>query len=113
MVLWDDRILEILEYDGPSTPSDIAEEDHIHVGRSNISKRVKKLNDHELIENLGNGVYQITSKGRFYLYGGYDCERNDFVSNGKADKEYFYDLVKMKIKNLKESLDPFKSGSIE
>ncbi|WP_176450698.1 helix-turn-helix domain-containing protein [Halorubrum ezzemoulense] len=79
MSIWDDRILELLSDEGPQTPSKLAQEDHIHVGASNISRRLSKLADHDLVDPLGNGVYQITRKGRIYLVGGLDAESGEMV----------------------------------
>jgi len=74
MSIWDDRILEILSDEGPQTPSKIAQRDFIQVGVSNISRRLSKLSDNNLVKPLGNGVYDITREGRLYLVGGYNAE---------------------------------------
>lgn len=79
MSLWDDRILEILSIEGPETPSTISDRDFIHVGNSNISRRLSKLNDNGLVSPLGNGVYQITDEGRNYLLGEYDAETGEYL----------------------------------
>lgn len=77
MTIWDDRILEILSEEGPKTPTKIADRKHIHVGRPNISIRLKKLSDNNLVAPLGNGVYEITRNGRLYLVGGYNAETGE------------------------------------
>jgi len=74
MSIWDDRILEILAEEGAKTPSKISDRDFIHVGASNISRRLSKLNENDMVEKLGNGVYQITRNGELYLLGGYNAE---------------------------------------
>lgn len=75
MSIWDDRILEILCVEGPQTPTKLAERDHIHVGASNISRRLSKLSGHDMAESLGNGVYQVTQAGELYLTCSYDVEK--------------------------------------
>mgnify|MGYP006303183415 CR=1 FL=1 len=77
MSIWDDRILEILAHEGASTPSKLEERDFIHVGSSNISRRLSKLEEHGLVEALGNGVYEINRTGRIYLVGGYNAETGE------------------------------------
>ncbi|MFD1570369.1 winged helix-turn-helix domain-containing protein [Halorubrum laminariae] len=72
MSIWDDRTLEILSMEGPKTPSKISERDNIRVGSSNISRRLSKLADHNLVDHLGNGVYRITDSGHAYLAGKLD-----------------------------------------
>jgi DNA-binding Lrp family transcriptional regulator len=74
MVIWDEKILEYLALEGPATPTNIADFDHIHVGSSHINRRLKKLEEHELVRTLGNGVYQATEQGALYLLGEYDAE---------------------------------------
>lgn len=76
MSIWDDRIVEILAEEGPKTPSKIAEYEHIYVGSSNISRRLSKLSENDMVNPLGNGVYEITRNGRLYLVGGYNAETN-------------------------------------
>jgi DNA-binding PadR family transcriptional regulator len=77
MSIWDDRILEILAEEGPKTPTKIADREFIKVGMSNISRRLSKLEDNNLVNPLGNGVYEITRNGRLYLVGGYNAETGE------------------------------------
>ncbi|SEK70175.1 hypothetical protein SAMN04488691_1011114 [Haloferax larsenii] len=79
MVIWDERILEILRDVGTATPSDIADLEHIHVSRPHISNRLSTLAEHGLTENLGNGVYTLTETGRLYLDGRYDAQAGEEI----------------------------------
>ena len=67
MVLLDDRILEFLVEAGFSTPSEIAEDEHIHYSAQHVGDRCRKMAEHGLVENVGNGVYRITERGERYL----------------------------------------------
>ena len=69
MTIWDDRILEILRDSDSGTPSELADEEYIKVSRQQVSRRLQKLNDHGLVQHLGNGVYVITERGEKYLDG--------------------------------------------
>lgn len=74
MSITDDRILEVLAADGPTPVSKITAHAGINVTTSQVSRRTSKLGEHRLIENLGNGVYRITTEGSAYLKGEYDAE---------------------------------------
>lgn len=69
MVLLDDRILELLEEEGFMTPSEIADDDRIPYSAQHVGDRCRKLAEHGLVENVGNGVYRITERGEQYLEG--------------------------------------------
>jgi len=73
MTLWDDRILEIIRDEGSGTATELADHDYIRVSRSQISRRLKKLAEHGLLQPLGNGVYVITESGSGYLKGELDA----------------------------------------
>lgn len=77
MTIWDDRILEILSDDGPNSPTPLSNHQYIHVNKSTISRRLRRMKDHGLVMELGNGVYTITSKGEEYLDGELDAEELD------------------------------------
>jgi Mn-dependent DtxR family transcriptional regulator len=80
MTIWDDRILEAIREDRSGSPTPLSEHSHIHVQKSHISQRLKKLADYNLLEHLGNGVYIITPEGEKYLDGDLDATglaRND------------------------------------
>lgn len=69
MTIWDDRILEIARGEESVTPKMLYESGYFDVSRQTISRRLGKLNDHGLVQHLGNGVYVITEKGEGYLDG--------------------------------------------
>ena len=73
MTLADERILEYLNERGNHQPSQIAKEFGFH--RKYIGKRCRILEEHDFVENRGNGVYQITERGREYLRGEFDASQ--------------------------------------
>ena len=87
MSIWDDRILEILSEEGPKTPSKIANREYICVGSSNISKRLSKLSDNNLVDPLGNGVYELNKKGASYLIGKYDAEKLEYIEDNNIKSQ--------------------------
>ena len=83
MTIWDDRILEIIREEGPSSPTPLSEHDHIHINPSSVSRRLRKLNEAGLLHALGNGVYSLTPEGESYLNGELDAEElNEKKENG-------------------------------
>jgi len=83
MTIWDDRILEIIRDDGPSSPTPLSNHDYIHIGKSAVSKRLNRMKEHGLVQELGNGVYSITAEGKSYLDGELDAGKlNEQSSNG-------------------------------
>jgi Mn-dependent DtxR family transcriptional regulator len=74
MTIWDDRILEILSDSGPDSPTPLSNHKYIHVNKSTVSRRLRRMKDHGLVMELGNGVYTITSKGEKYLSGELNAE---------------------------------------
>lgn len=68
----DDRIMEHLAEDGPDTPKNMAESDRVRFSRQHINQRCKKLVSYGLLVHLGNGVYDLTTKGEAYLQGNLD-----------------------------------------
>lgn len=91
MSIWDDRILEVLRLDGANTPTKLSEHDCIHVSQPQVSRRLSKLNEHNFVTSLGNGVYQISDRGKLYLLGEFDAEKNvridkDSSSSNAASK---------------------------
>lgn len=72
MTLADDRILEFLREEGPASPSRIHEDGRVDFSRPYINQRCGKLAEHNLVENLGNGVYAVTDQGEEYLDGELD-----------------------------------------
>lgn len=68
----DDRLLELLDSEGPKSPGKIADHPKIRYSRPYLNERLIKLRKSELVEMVGNGVYTITPKGREYLSGDAD-----------------------------------------
>jgi predicted transcriptional regulator len=88
MTIWDDRILEILRNSDSGTPSELADEEYIKVSRQQVSRRLQKLNDHMLVQHLGNGVYVITERGEKYLDGEistYEDEPDEIPETDEGD----------------------------
>lgn len=104
MVIWDDRILEVLAREGPKAPKELSERDYIHSSPSNISRRLSLMHDHGLVDPVGNGVYQITHEGRLYLVGGYDTETDQKTREVEGEGVYGKDLVKVYVDELRESI---------
>ena len=70
----DDYILEFFEDTGIiATPHVVAA--NIDYSRQYVNRRVRRLAEHELVENTGDGLYRITDRGREYLAG--DLEAAD------------------------------------
>ena len=68
MTIWDDRILEFLRVEGPSTPKMIDDSNLLATSKSNISTRLGALQDAGLVRNIGDqGTYLITDRGEAYL----------------------------------------------
>jgi predicted transcriptional regulator len=73
MTLADERILEFLDERGNHQPAQIAAEFGFH--RKYIGRRCRILHEHGFLNNLGNGVYQITEQGKRYLTGEFDASQ--------------------------------------
>lgn len=88
MTIWDDRILEIMREDGPTSPTPLSKHDYIRIGKSGVSKRLNRMREHGLIQELGNGVYSITTTGESYLDGEIDAEKlsegNDYKNDERS-----------------------------
>ena len=83
MTIWDDRIMEVIRDEGSGSPTPLSEHEYIHISASQISKRLKKLSEHGLLESLGNGIYVTTPDGEKYLDGELAVDEiNDKTSNG-------------------------------
>jgi len=76
MVLADDRILEYIRENGSGSPGEMADSGYVRYTGSYISKRCKKLVEHGLLNDLGNGVYTITERGEKYLEGEIDTSED-------------------------------------
>ena len=77
MSIWDDRILEYIAAKGHGSPSQLAESGYIRVSPQHISRRLQKLEDHDLVDHLDNSVYIINDRGRQYLAGEIDTAETD------------------------------------
>nr|WP_255494043.1 ArsR family transcriptional regulator [Halarchaeum sp. CBA1220] len=86
MSIWDDRLLEILRAEGPKSVGDLTDHDVIHVSQPTVSRRLKRLAEHDLAIAIGNGVYQISDEGEAYLNEEYDAEAGAYV-NSEAEGE--------------------------
>lgn len=76
MTQTDERILELLEdSDLVLTPTVVAT--NLDYERSWVSERLKELRDHDLVERVARGKYQISEKGRQFLAG--DLTAEDLV----------------------------------
>jgi len=80
----DDRILEFIYQEGPSTPTQMHEDGRVRFSRTYINTRCKILAEHGLLLNLGNGVYQITEVGEAYLDGELDTADLEDEEDGRA-----------------------------
>jgi len=76
MVLADDRILEYIQQEGSGRPKEMKDSGYVRYSRAYISQRCKKLVEHGLLEDLGNGVYVITERGEKYLDGEIDTSED-------------------------------------
>ena len=75
----DDYILEFLgEHDIVSTPKVISA--NVDYSRQYVNRRIRLLAEHGLVETSGDGLYNITERGRQYLAG--KLEAND-LNTGK------------------------------
>lgn len=72
MILLDERILEFLDELGPHAPSKIAEDSRILYKSQHVGNRCRLLAEAGLVRNVGNGVYDITERGKQYLAGELD-----------------------------------------
>ncbi len=84
MTLWDDRLMEIIRKEGSGSPTELSESDYIRVSPQHVSRRLKKLAEHGLLNHLGNGVYVLTEEGEKYLDGELDAEEIGESSEGSG-----------------------------
>jgi len=68
----DDRILEYLDSEGGGTPSSIVKDGELDYHTNTVGRRLRKLLDAGLIEQIARGQYRITPKGTAYLAGHQD-----------------------------------------
>ena len=79
MTSLDDRILEFLHENKPTTPTKMTTKASLPYSRQHVDRRCKKLNEEGLLESLGNGVYMITEDGEAYLKGHLDTEDWQYI----------------------------------
>ena len=85
MTSLDDRILEFLHENKPTTPTKMTEEASLPYSRQHVDRRCKRLDEEGLLEGLGNGVYMITEDGEAYLEGRLDTENWRYIDKGADD----------------------------
>jgi predicted transcriptional regulator len=69
----DDYILEFFEDTSiVATPHVVSA--NIDYSRQYVNRRIRQLADHDLLENTGDGLYQITDRGKAYLAGDLDAD---------------------------------------
>lgn len=79
MTSLDDRILEFLHENKPSTPTKMTTQASLPYSRQHVDRRSKKLAEKGLVESLGNGVYMITDDGKAYLEGRLNTENWRYI----------------------------------
>lgn len=86
MTIWDDRILELIREEGSGSPKELSDTKYVRVSRQHVSRRLKRLAEHGMLNHLGNGVYVITKVGEEYLEGEIDADELPDTSeeNGAA-----------------------------
>lgn len=65
----DDRLLEFLDSEGPSSVKTIDESDKISRHYETIARRLRLLSKAGFVDKIGQGTYQINNDGRRYLEG--------------------------------------------
>lgn len=76
MTIWDDRILEFLRENGPSSVGELTDSEYIRVSQPHVSRRCKRLAEHGFLDTFANGVYAITERGEAYLDGDLDARKD-------------------------------------
>lgn len=84
MTIWDDRILEIIQEEGPTPVGKLTESDEVRISQSSVSRRCQKLADKGLLLPIGNGVYSITDTGEAYLNEKYDAENEVYLDENNS-----------------------------
>jgi DeoR/GlpR family transcriptional regulator of sugar metabolism len=86
MTVWDDRLLEYAAENESVSAAAVKDLDVFRVSRSTISRRLKKLANHRLLLDLGNGVYVITDEGEAYLNEELDADKlEDHSENSNGE----------------------------
>ena len=87
MRLCDERILESLREDGPSSPAVLAASKGVRGSEDEIYIRCKILGDAGLIVQSDHELFEITPRGRRYLDGEVDLGKDDRSSSQAAESE--------------------------
>jgi hypothetical protein len=87
MTSLDDRILEFLHENDPTTPTNMTTEASLPYSRQHVDRRCKRLHEEGLLKNLGNGVYMITEDGEAYLKGHLDTEDWRYINQDGEDDD--------------------------
>jgi predicted transcriptional regulator len=87
MTSLDDRILEFLHENDPTTPTKMTTEASLPYSRQHVDRRCKRLHEEGLLKNLGNGVYMITEDGEAYLKGHLDTEDWRYINQDGEDDD--------------------------
>lgn len=104
MSKWDDRLLEFIKENGSGAPTEISSADYMPISKQYISKRLKELSENDLLEPLGNGVYQISKEGLMYLYGDYDAENGEILVDIESELEELNEELTHNKKSTEDSL---------
>ena len=84
MTIWDDRILEYIDENESGSPKELLDSGYFDISRGHISRRLRKLADKGFLNDLGNGVYIMSSRGEAYLNEELDAsELDDNGGNGE------------------------------
>lgn len=86
MTVWDDRLLEYADEHDSISAAEVKDLKHIRISRSQISRRLRKLADHGLLNDLGNGVFVITDEGEAYLNEELDAAELDDLTEENGEK---------------------------
>jgi Mn-dependent DtxR family transcriptional regulator len=84
MVIWDDRIMELLRVNGPMSVGELADADEIRIVRSTVSGRCSRLAEEGYLNRYANGVYDITEKAEKYLDEEWDAENDRAIEPDQA-----------------------------
>jgi hypothetical protein len=98
---WDDRILEFLYENGPASSGIISSDEYIRISQPYVSRRLRTLREHNLIEATDNNAYVITKRGRYYLAGGYDPQTQSYLHETDPDRGiYNYERMGIYMRDL-------------
>ena len=93
MTLWDDRLLELLASNDVMSVSRLASEEFIQIGQSQVSRRLSKLHENNVLIKQSRGVYSLNITGAGYLCGEYDLESECWIEfDGPDEFRKKYDL---------------------